>query len=70
MDNGLGSFWEKIVIFCLTEGKLEMEWVGRVSFSDKHLWFNQICQMANVTSWFFALNFYSEMIAIEKVEYK
>lgn len=53
MDNGLGSFWEKIVIFCLTESKLEMEWVGRVGFYGKHHWFNQICQMANVTSWFF-----------------
>lgn len=47
-----------------------MEWVGRVSFNDKHLWFNQICQMANVTSWFFALSFYSEIIATEKMEYK
>lgn len=53
MDNGLGSFWEKIGVFCLTKCKLELECVSRVDFNGKHLCLNQICQMANVTSWSF-----------------
>lgn len=51
MDNGLGSFWERIGVFCLRKCKLETECVSRVDFNGKHLCPNQICQTANVTSW-------------------